>query len=298
MSQSINWFRMFQLVGTLHSTYYMLDRLAEQRVAIYAVIHDPSFTKPEHRYLDLKDNQWELLSQLVTVLKPLQIATTVLSADSNVSCSVIYPIINGLLTHHLAVSNNDISAVKRFKQIVAEELEKRFTPSSDILPLHCAAVDPRYSHLRFLDDSLQQEIREEIEEEMCKFSIDCPDEAEEPPAKKAKSGDGAMSFLLGLESDSHDAQSSVMTGHQEMQYFINEPPLDPDSIPLEWWGKNHERFPRLAKIAKKLMSVTATSVPAERVFSTSGIIVNKLRSSLKPENVNILVFLNKNLPPI
>ena len=54
----------------------MLERLAEQRVAIYAVIHDPAITKPEHRHLDLKDTQWDLLSQMVVVLKPLQIATT------------------------------------------------------------------------------------------------------------------------------------------------------------------------------------------------------------------------------
>ena len=108
-----------------NSTYYMLERLAEQRVAIYAVIHDPSFTKPEHLYLDLKDTQWELLSRVVTVLKPLQITTTVLSSDTNVSCSVIYPVINGLLSHHLVVSNDDLSSVKRFKQIVTEELEKR-----------------------------------------------------------------------------------------------------------------------------------------------------------------------------
>ena len=47
----------------------MLESLAEQQVAIYAVIHDPSFTKPEHQYLDLKDTQWELLSQLVTVFE-------------------------------------------------------------------------------------------------------------------------------------------------------------------------------------------------------------------------------------
>uniref|UniRef100_A0A1X7TAZ1 HECT domain-containing protein n=1 Tax=Amphimedon queenslandica TaxID=400682 RepID=A0A1X7TAZ1_AMPQE len=95
-----------------------------------------------------------------------------------------------------------------------------------------------------------------------------------------------MSFLLGLSSD--NSQSTSMTSHQEMQYFINEPPLNPDGNPLEWWRKNEERFPRLSKIARKLMCVPTTSVPAERVFSTSGMIVNKLRASLKPENVDML----------
>ena len=38
------------------------------------------------------------------------------------------------------------------------------------------------------------------------------------------------------------------------------------------------------------------SVPAERIFSTARLIVNQQRSCLKPENVDMLIFLNKNLP--
>ena len=39
----------------------------------------------------------------------------------------------------------------------------------------------------------------------------------------------------------------------------------------------------------------AADVPAERVFSTAGLIVNCQRASLSPDNVNMLVFLNKNM---
>ena len=39
----------------------------------------------------------------------------------------------------------------------------------------------------------------------------------------------------------------------------------------------------------------STSVPSERVFSATGNIATKKRGSLLPENVNCLVFLNKNL---
>ena len=39
----------------------------------------------------------------------------------------------------------------------------------------------------------------------------------------------------------------------------------------------------------------AADVPAERVFSIVGLIVNCQRASLSPDNVNMLVFFNKNM---
>ena len=48
---------------------------------------------------------------------------------------------------------------------------------------------------------------------------------------------------------------------------------------------------RLAEIARRLLCVPASSTASERLFSTA---VSKIRNSLKPENVDALLFLNKN----
>ena len=46
----------------------------------------------------------------------------------------------------------------------------------------------------------------------------------------------------------------------------------------------------LVEYVEVIYDVTA-DVPAERVFSTVGLIVNCQRASLSPDNVNMLVFL-------
>ena len=74
--------------------------------------------------------------------------------------------------------------------------------------------------------------------------------------------------------------------------ILAHPQLDVEDSPLEWWKVEHSRYPQLAKLAHKYR---ATSVPSERVFSCAGQIVSDHRSSLKPDRVNDLVFLARNL---
>ena len=81
-----------------------------------------------------------------------------------------------------------------------------------------------------------------------------------------------------------------MSSKDELEYFSKKPVLEHISDPLEWWRKNNEQFPTLSKLTKKLFCIPATSVPSERVFSIVGNIVTKKRASLKPENVDMLIF--------
>lgn len=63
---------------------------------------------------------------------------------------------------------------------------------------------------------------------------------------------------------------------------------------LQWWKKQMD-LPLLSALAKSYLSIPATSVPSERVFSTAGDIVTAQRSLLHPDHVDQLIFLKKNL---
>jgi len=81
----------------------MYEHLDEQQWTVYVVIHDEQVTPSGQRHLDLKPDQWDLLLQLVVMLKPLQIVTAGLSLDQNVSSSLIYPVVNELVNCLLKV---------------------------------------------------------------------------------------------------------------------------------------------------------------------------------------------------
>jgi hypothetical protein len=76
-------------------------------------------------------------------------------------------------------------------------------------------------------------------------------------------------------------------------YVISE--AEQNMTVLEWWKLNEAFFPRIARIAKKLLAVPASSVPSERVFSLAGALVSKKRARMSDDNVDLLIFLNKNM---
>ena len=66
--------------------------------------------------------------------------------------------------------------------------------------------------------------------------------------------------------------------------------------PIKFWLDATSRFPLplLSKMALNLLPILDTSVPCERAFSRTGLIVNDLHSQLNPAKVNFLVFLQNN----
>ena len=64
----------------------MIEGLFEQQWPLTAVLSDSSVTKQSNQYLDTKTEQWDLLDALKSVLHPLQVATSLLSADCMYQC--------------------------------------------------------------------------------------------------------------------------------------------------------------------------------------------------------------------
>jgi len=63
---------------------------------------------------------------------------------------------------------------------------------------------------------------------------------------------------------------------------------------MDWWRARREKYPVLSRLARKYLSIPATSTACERTFSKAGNVVVKNRCALEPETVNAICFLHTN----
>jgi hAT family C-terminal dimerisation region len=64
---------------------------------------------------------------------------------------------------------------------------------------------------------------------------------------------------------------------------------------LSFWNKHREMYPMLAKIARAVLAISASSSEVERLFSAAKFTVSDRRSSLGTGKLNKLIFIQKNL---
>ena len=271
-----------------NSTYDMMERLSEQRRVISDILLDPTITKKSDSALNLTDSEWDLLSDLCEVLSAFSDVTTYMCTESAVSVSEVLPIVCGLVNNHLCASEEDRPTVAKVKEVVREDLHRRYQPASNSTAGSVSALasllDPRYKKLPFFSSSQRRTTEELLESRLDDLPLKRaeaePRQTSEMPAKRRR-----LNFLRYESSDN--------TSADELQCFLAEK-SSPDEDPLKWWKQNEHRFPQIAIVAKRVLAVPATSVPSERIFSATGLLINKLRNRLSSEIVDAIVFMNKN----
>ena len=81
----------------------------------------------------------------------------------------------------------------------------------------------------------------------------------------------------------------------ELEGYMNMPNIERNEHPFIWWKQQESSFPRISQLAKQYLSMPASNVCSERLFSEAGNIFEEKRSRLLPRNGEILLFLHHNL---
>ncbi|XP_052408630.1 E3 SUMO-protein ligase ZBED1-like [Carassius gibelio] len=250
----------------------------------------------------LNDSEQKLAEELIQVLTPLKTVTTLMSSETTPTISMIHPL-KEMILKSMSPGDQDSATVKEAKAAIINDLAMRYTDPNlhDYLQI-ATALDPRFKSLPYLDedsrDKLYRNIINEILEHEQQGLVENPvpstDEhnPSSPPPKKT-----AMSEVFGelFKTEEQQGKPFPQIIEEEVTTYKLADSIHVDADPFIWWKTNERKFPHVAKAAQKHLCVPGTSVASERIFSTAGDIVSAKRSRLAAENVDRLIFLQKNL---
>ncbi|XP_008189493.1 zinc finger BED domain-containing protein 1-like [Acyrthosiphon pisum] len=248
--------------------------------------------------------EFKNMKDLLKLLEPFKIVTEVLGGENYTTASIAHRLIKSLL-NTLKVSEIDTHFLTTVKKLILDDLKYRREMMGLILA-KSSALDPRFRELKFLSEEEKVTVWKQLENELKELITDPEIENEEelisesileneehfethsPPRKKLRS------LMIDSDDDDEDdysiTQSPTMKQLEEYKNLKIKVPYDQD--PLNWWKENESKYSAVSLLAKKYLSIVATSVPCERLFSEAGTIISKKRNRLSPERLNQLLFLN------
>ena len=73
-----------------------------------------------------------------------------------------------------------------------------------------------------------------------------------------------------------DVDPSSVGGQTNLHAYMRVQSVFNDTDPLMWWKQHQEEFPRLARMVRQYLAVSASSASPERLFSSVGLVKSDL----------------------
>lgn len=301
------------VVTRWNSTLDMIERilfLQEPLEAALGALHHP--------VPNLLEADWQALPDIVEILNPFKELTEQMSSETQVTISMVIPAIDSIsrIFDSLYITiQTDIGKNLLFS--ITTEFNTRFKNfSKNPILSKAALLDPRFKKLAFRETSAYTSARNELKldiENIVNVNRRPRETETQTQTVNESTSTSATDTAIPKPNDDNsiwrefDANAkacsslgarstvaaSIITIRQFRQY-TEEKIIGRLECPLKWWQERAILYPELSYLAEKYLTVMATSVPSERTFSKSGLIISDRRSSLKPKRMEKILFLNMN----
>jgi hypothetical protein len=261
-----------------NSTFDMIERALKMRKVIDIMcIKDDDF-----KAIAIKDNEWEILSQICEFLRPFYESTKLLSGQKYSSICFVIPLLDHLLNHLDSVIDNE--SLKNCSQLIKIKLKDYELRLKNNCSYFAVIFDPRLNFLYLRNllnkndyENVEKEFKKEFDKYVTKYS------------QTTKSTDFTKASSSLLDSI---YKKRKLNGNEEIVNYSQIPQENTEIDPIEWWKSHESLFPCLSKFAYDFLCITATSVPSEQVFSKAGIIITKRRNRLSDNSIRSIMCLN------
>eukprot|EP00102_Acyrthosiphon_pisum_P018397 XP_008190138.1 PREDICTED: zinc finger BED domain-containing protein 4-like [Acyrthosiphon pisum] len=269
-----------------NSAFYMLERFILLSEIIARVLFQLDTTPQNLTSLEIK-----VIRESIILLQPFEEITREIAGEKFMTASKIIPIRTllkkNIESHIISVTNEGKMLQQRLK---IEFYQKFHDVEKETLLAICTILDPRFKRVHFQSPLSAANaiglIDAEIKKATRTYRL-------ENTSVSEVSTEGNKISLWG-EHDAMVNTENVQYNDDEVncekRLYLQQPIIDRKQSPIEFWLKSP--FSILTKIALKYLTVVATSVPSERLFSKAGNIITDNRSRLNHRRLEKLVFLS------
>lgn len=255
---------------------------------------------------NLSSEQWEILQQLIKLLKPFEEVTKITSSTYSPISDVIphaATLLRYLQKPELILQTDQIDDLRN---TLKDNMSERF----DVETLYTGNIFSLYAPRSALQNTFLQFILNWTSSSGNFGNFDDTDDDETAPKKSRRTADLTETHDLfwscfgeeveNKESSKDQAPSNApkYSAAAELEHYINSARSRRDTNPFKWWAENKGHYPILHTLAAHYLSSPSSSVYSERLFSEAGNIYETKRSRLDPNRAVKLAFLHHNLPLI
>ncbi|XP_047998608.1 zinc finger BED domain-containing protein 4-like [Leguminivora glycinivorella] len=255
----------------------------------------------------ISEEEWEAFGQLCTILRPFEEMTTEMSGEKYVTGGNVIVATRILkdTCEELYKMDNILPQITAFIGELDKYIDERFdkVEKSGSFSL-CTFLDPRFKMAAFKDQSeaakTKRRVQDKVQEMIARQRQEVPAEPFAPSNKKTLSAWDVFDKFMSDKITSQQGTPLSKAIKEVQMYAEDDILLRVDSegnknCPRKWWAAHRHIYPNLAHIYRTNCNIVASSVPCERLFSKTGLIISDRRSSLKSDKVRQLMFLNVNL---
>jgi hypothetical protein len=281
-----------------NSTFYAFQRLIILKTAIsmlkISLVNDsnPHAHREGEKLEELYPTfyEWKTIKEIVILLDPFENVTCLLSGATYPTIGLTYPSMCNLKE----ILENDFGLMEtedgqNCRNAILEDLERRWEFPQELC-LKASFFDLRFKSLDFIkSQQICNNIIKKLQEEYKTLKQNL--------SSVFITSDENKSNPTAMENFWKKKNSRMITPvKDELQHYLSLPELPAleEYDPFKWWTTNKTEYPVLHKLAIKYLSIPATSVPSERLFSDANNLITPQRNRLDSFLVNQLMFLKRN----
>ncbi|KAL7638099.1 UNVERIFIED_CONTAM: hypothetical protein RMT77_011724 [Armadillidium vulgare] len=281
----------------LHEIEARWDSKFEMLKSILDQYHDIEDFVKKKKLIYLENISKDGLEELVNFLEPFKTAIDALENENSPTIQLVL-LYRLKLCKHLKASKEDSINLKNLKERSKKYLEEEY----HIFPIHKISLFlcPNFRRLRMLNDIEREEVIESVYQQInfdSSNTTEVPGEEPEkacPAPKRLKTSEFQEWEDVPLDDVKPSGSNSYTEVEKYKYYDVNDENnvLHDENNVLQFWETHDSMFPRLAKLAKKYLSVPASSAWGKRNFGGEGISLGQRCTNLRKENVDDLLFLH------